>query len=84
MLDVSAQQKDVAHRVRAGLGTIQKCWAAAKRGQPMETKAKSGRPKILNRAVKIVISKSFLNNLVSGRPNRIKKVLELKGYYISK
>ena len=50
----------------------------------METKAKSGRPKILNRAAKIVISKSFLDNLVSSRPNRIRKVLELKGDYIGK
>ena len=30
MLDVSAQQKDVAHMIRAELGTIKKCWAAVK------------------------------------------------------
>ena len=51
----------------------------------METKAKSGHPKILNRVAKIIISKSFfLDNLVGSRPNRIRKVLELKGDYIGK
>ena len=78
MLDVGARQKDVAHRVRAGLGTIKRCWAAAKCGQSMETKATSGRPKILNWPAKIVISKSTLDNLVSSMPNRIRKVLEFE------
>ena len=57
VLEAGAQHKDVAHRVGAGLRSIKRWWAAAKRGQSMETKAKSGHPKILNRADKIVISK---------------------------
>ena len=59
-----------------------RCWAATKCGQSMETKARSGRLKILNRAAKIVISKSFLDNLVSSMPNRIRKVPDSKGDWV--
>ena len=50
----------------------------------METRAKSGHRKILNQAAKIVIANTFLDNLVSSLPNRIKKVLELKSDYFGK
>ena len=59
MLEAGVLQNDVALRLGAGLLSIERWWAAAKRGQSLETKARSGRPKILNRAAKIVIAKSL-------------------------
>ena len=59
MLEAGVTQKDVALRLGAGLRSIKRWWAAAKHGQSLETKARSGRPKTLNRATKIVIAKSL-------------------------
>ena len=53
MLEAGIPQKDVALRLGAGLRSIKGWWAATKRGQSLETKARSGRPKTLNRPDKI-------------------------------
>ena len=68
----AVHNRKIAHKVGAGLSSIKRCWAAAKRAS-IETKARSGRPKILNRAAKIVILKSFLDNLVSSMPIELGK-----------
>ena len=67
--------KQSAYRVGARLRSIKRCWAAAERVQSKETKARFGRPRILNWDSKIVISKYFLDNEYYAKRNR--KVLEL-------
>ena len=59
LLEAGVQQRDVALRLSVGLRSIKRWWAASKRGQSLETKARSGRPKILNRVAKIVIAKTL-------------------------
>ena len=46
----------------------------------IEPRKKLRNQRIINRVAKMVISKLFLDNLVSSMPNRIRKVLELKGH----
>ena len=81
MLEAGVSQKDVALRLGAGLRSIKRWWAAAKCGQSLETKARSGRPKTLNRAAKIVIAKSLEKRRHSTR--NIAKSLAEKGYSAS-
>ena len=56
MLEAGVPQKDVALMLGAGLRFIKRWWAAAKHGQSLGTKARSGRLKTLNRVAKIVIA----------------------------
>ena len=59
MLEAGVPQKDVALRLGAGLRSVKRLWVAAKRGQSLETKARTSSPKILNRAAKIIITESL-------------------------
>ena len=81
MLEAGIPQKDAAHRLSVGLRSIKRWWAACKSGQSLATKAKSGRPKILNRAAKIVIAKSLEKRRHSTR--KITKSLAEKAYSAS-
>ncbi|KAI6653154.1 Transposable element Tcb1 transposase [Oopsacas minuta] len=81
MLEAGVSLKDVALRLGVGLRSIKRWWAAAKCGHSLETKARSGRPKTLNRAAKIVIAKSLEKRRHSTR--NIAKSLAEKGYSAS-
>ena len=78
---LGVQQRDVDLRLSVGLSSIKRWWAASKRGQSLETKARSGRPKILNRVAKIVIAKTLEKRRHSAR--KIAKSLDEKGYSAS-
>ena len=59
MLKAGLTQKKVALDLGVGLRSVRRWWAANKQGSTMATKSRSGCPKVLNRAAKIVISKSL-------------------------
>ncbi|KAI6652432.1 hypothetical protein LOD99_7446 [Oopsacas minuta] len=74
-------QKDVAKTLEKSLRTIQRWWARYRRGQDLGHKVGAGRPKMITREAKIVISKSLGKIRQFTRKIAIK--LKRKGYGIS-
>ena len=58
MIEAGMKQKTVAEAVGMSLRTIEYWWSSYKKSGSFEKKKRSGRPKILGRIEKIVISKS--------------------------
>ena len=81
MLEGSIAKKDVAHELNVSLRSVKRWWGAHKKAQSLETKSRSGRTQILNRANKIVISKSLGKQRKSTR--KIAQKLKNKGTPVS-
>ena len=59
MLRSGVTQQNVALDMDVLLKSVKRWWSTYKKGESLETKTRSGRPPILNRVMKIVISKSM-------------------------
>ena len=81
MIQGGMTQKSVATELHVSLRSVERWWRAEKLGKSQETKPRCGRPKLLNRVPKIIITKSLGNRGKSTR--EIARKLNNKGYCIS-
>ena len=81
MIQAGMTQKEVATELHVSLRSIERWWKADKLGKSQETKPRCGRPKLLNRVSKIIITKSLRKRGKSTR--EIARKLTNKGYFIS-
>ena len=67
MLRDGVTQQNVALDIDVSFKSVKRWWSTYKKGGSLETKTCSGRPPILNRVMKIVISKSMRKGRQSTR-----------------
>ena len=81
LVQAGMTQKKVATELHVSLRSIERWWRADNLGKSQETKPRCGRPKLLNRVSKIIITKSLRKRGKSTR--EIARKLTNKGYCIS-
>ena len=59
MIQCGMTQKSVAIELHVSLRSVERWWKAEKLRKSQETKPRCGRPKLLNRVPKIIITKSL-------------------------
>ena len=67
MLRSGLSQQNVALELDVSVRSVKRWWSAYKKGMSLETKTRSGRPPILNRVNKIIISKTLTKKRQSTR-----------------
>ena len=81
MLKAGLAQKDVASRFQVSLRSIERWWRNEKLGKSQETKSRPGRKSTIQKAAKIIISKSLGKRCKSTRI--LAEIVSRRGYPIS-